>query len=108
MLSQSLLDALWREVAAPPFSSASSQAEITPGSSPVSVASRDANACWPVVICDAAAVGSEVAPTPAPPLAPGVPIADASAEVNVDEVPLVGVAVAALAVAGENAVWSAV
>src|SRR6185312_627632 len=45
MFSQSLLLDAWRETAAPPDSSASSQAETTPESSPVSAASRPAKVC---------------------------------------------------------------
>src|ERR1700753_2876284 len=46
MFSQSLLPAAWRETAAPPDSSASSQAETTPLSRPVSAARRPAKVCW--------------------------------------------------------------
>ena len=49
MFSQSLLPALCRAVAAPPDSSASSQAPITWGLIPVSAASCEANCCCPLV-----------------------------------------------------------
>src|SRR5579875_1690564 len=62
MLSQSLLFALCRETAAPPDSSASSQAETTPGSRPVSAASRAANVRWSEVSIVEAAAGKVVGP----------------------------------------------
>src|ERR1035438_1340540 len=58
MFSQSLLLELCREVAAPPDSSASSQAVTTLELRPVSPASRDANCCWPLVSSMAAEGGS--------------------------------------------------
>src|ERR1700739_493159 len=62
MFSQSLLFALWRETAAPPDSSASSQADTTPGSSPVSAARREANCCWADVSIVPALAGRTAAP----------------------------------------------
>ena len=82
MFSQSLLLALWREPAAPPDSSASSQELTTPGSSPVSDASREANCCWSEVSIVVALAGRL-----APPVAdaPPVPSALSSAEEKVME-----------------------
>src|SRR5262249_29219956 len=103
--SQSLLLAAWREDAALPFSSASSHAPITPGSSPVSAASLEANCCWPVVIFPAADAGSEA-------LAPVTPVVIptscdcGSVDANVCAEGLVVLCVVDAAVAGSNAVPS--
>src|ERR1700759_4558483 len=59
MFSQSLLLGACRELAGLPIASASSHADTTPGSSPVSAASLEANCCWPVVIFPLAVAGSE-------------------------------------------------
>src|SRR5579875_2913792 len=61
MFSQSLLFALWRETAAPPDSSASSHADTTPGSRPVSAARREANWRWSEVSIVPAAAGRVLA-----------------------------------------------
>src|ERR1035441_7234606 len=118
MFSQSLLFELWREVAAPPDSSASSQAVTTLELRPVSPASRDANCCWPLV-SSVAAEGGSAADWPASATPPfgevtaAAPLcvgdwADASAEaklVDAEPEPLVPWVelCAAAAAAGENA-----
>ena len=105
MFSQSLLLAAWREPAALPFSSASSHAETTLGSSPVSAASLEANCCWPVVIFPLAVAGSE-ALVPVTPADVPTPWACWSVDANVcpvEPVPAV-LCVAAAAVDGSKAV----
>src|SRR6185312_2775657 len=86
MFSQSLLLAAWRETAAPPDSSARSQAETTPESSPVSAASRLANVCWAEVSIVPAWAGRLALPAPA---AAVVPVrAPASCEENDIDAPI--------------------
>src|SRR5579875_4086945 len=63
MFSQSLLPAAWRDCAAPPDSSASSQEATTPGLRPVSAESAAANCCWPEVSSELADAGSELPPS---------------------------------------------
>src|SRR5581483_10977380 len=110
MLSQSLLFWDWRDCAALPDSSASNQAETTPGSRPVSAARRLAKVCWALVSWAEAPVGSAAPDTsPAAPIAL-VPWAAASAEANVDPVPVVVVdeAPAAVALVVAAGGWKAV
>src|SRR5579875_795871 len=112
MFSQSLLFALWRATAAPPDSSASSQAETTPGSRPVSEASRDANSRWLEVSIVEVAAGSVLAPVAAlaptafesswPKLDPELPD---RASADAPPAPVVDVLVVADEVVGENADW---
>src|SRR6516165_1003556 len=73
MLSQSLLFWAWRDCAAPPDSSASSQAEMTDGSRPVLAARRAANCCWPEVSWLWAPAGRVALPVPE--ASPAAPIA---------------------------------
>src|SRR5579862_5865584 len=75
MFSQSLLPAAWRDCAAPPDSSASTQEDTTPGLSPVSEESAAANCCCPAVSRVPAPAGSDdaeadVAVVPSSPLPP--------------------------------------
>src|ERR1700754_2574749 len=110
MLSQSLLFWLWRDWAAPPDSSASSHAETTLGSRPVSAARREANCCWSEVSRDCALDGS------APPVL-GICVeptswawASALAKledepVSADEVPVTLEDEVAAATEGSKAVW---
>jgi hypothetical protein len=110
MFSQSLLFAPWRATAAPPDSSASSQAETTPGSSPVSAASREANRRWSEVSIVPVADGSVlelVAPeeptaleSRSVKLDPELPDSASEAEVP----PVMPSADVAVEAAGENAV----
>src|ERR1700747_801849 len=69
MLSQSLLFCDWRDCAAPPDSSASSQALTTEGSRPVLAARREANCCWPEVSMVWALPGREAPPVVKTPVA---------------------------------------
>src|ERR1700759_152211 len=105
MFSQSLLLALWRDTAAEPDSSASSHAETTPGSSPVWLASSEANCCWPEVSIVPALAGSDVPPVA---VVPDVPNALLSALENVIDAPVAVDAVEpdddVVVVAGVNAV----
>src|ERR1700752_5178068 len=87
MLSQSLLFCDWRDCAAPPDSSASSQALITDGSRPVLAARREANCCWSLVSVLWAPAGSVAPPVPAvvESPTPGTPVVSPAAPMGLPD-----------------------